>query len=120
MKATLKAEEAIMFAFSLFLFNQTNFSWMWFCILFLAPDLGMLGYLINTRAGAFTYNLLHHKGIAIFVFMAGFYFAATQLVFAGILLFAHSSFDRMLGYGLKYNDSFQHTHLGMIGKRRES
>ncbi len=33
------------------------------------------------------------------------------------LLFAHSSFDRMLGYGLKYNDSFNHTSLGWTGKK---
>jgi hypothetical protein len=31
-------------------------------------------------------------------------------------LFGHSAFDRMLGYGMKYTDSFQHTHLGLIGK----
>jgi hypothetical protein len=24
--------------------------------------------------------------------------------------------DRIFGYGLKYSDSFYHTHLGMIGK----
>ncbi len=35
-------------------------------------------------------------------------------------LFAHSSMDRMLGYGLKYEDSFGNTHLGMIGKKSKS
>jgi len=25
--------------------------------------------------------------------------------------------DCLLGYGLKYNDHFQHTHLGHIGQR---
>ena len=34
----------------------------------------------------------------------------------GLILFGHSSMDRILGYGLKYPDSFEHTHLGMIGK----
>jgi uncharacterized protein DUF4260 len=31
-------------------------------------------------------------------------------------LFEHSSFDRVLGYGLKHEDAFQNTHLGRIGK----
>ena len=28
----------------------------------------------------------------------------------------HSSFDRVLGYGLKHEDAFQNTHLGRIGR----
>ena len=31
-------------------------------------------------------------------------------------LFGHSSFDRIMGYGLKHEDAFQNTHLGKIGK----
>lgn len=27
-----------------------------------------------------------------------------------------SSFDRVLGYGLKHEDAFQNTHLGVIGR----
>lgn len=37
-------------------------------------------------------------------------------MFIGIVMFAHSSFDRVLGYGLKYCDNFKNTHLGAIGK----
>ncbi|WP_022923235.1 DUF4260 family protein [Serinicoccus marinus] len=29
----------------------------------------------------------------------------------------HSAVDRLLGYGLKFTDSFAHTHLGEIGKK---
>ena len=25
--------------------------------------------------------------------------------------------DRLIGYGLKYDDHFQHTHLGRLGRR---
>lgn len=116
MKSTLKLEEAMMLTLSLLLFQQANFSWTWFAILFLAPDLGLLGYLVNSKTGGFTYNLTHHKGLAVLIYLAGIYFSIPQLQFTGILLFAHSSFDRILGYGLKYSDSFHHTHLGMIGK----
>lgn len=116
MKTTLKLEEAAMFIASLLLFQQHGFSWGWFAVLFLAPDLGMLGYLAGTKTGAFTYNLVHHKALAVLVYLAGFYGALPSLQFAGLLLFAHSSFDRIFGYGLKYKDNFHHTHLGMIGK----
>ena len=90
---------------------------MAFWALFLAPDIGFIGYAINTKVGALTYNLLHHKGIAVASYIAGLHFSIPELQFAGLLLFGHSSFDRMLGYGLKYNDSFHHTHLGMIGQQ---
>ncbi len=108
----------MMLALSLLLFNQLPYSWWVFAALFLTPDLSMLGYLINARVGAATYNIVHHKGIALAIYIAGIYFHSYGFQFAGLLLFAHSSFDRMLGYGLKYSDSFNHTHLGIIGKQK--
>lgn len=33
----------------------------------------------------------------------------------GALWFAHSGFDRMLGYGLKTPQGLHHTHLSLIG-----
>jgi hypothetical protein len=117
MKTTIKLEEALLLLFSLFCFQQLHASWIWFWVLFLAPDIGMIGYVINTKVGAVSYNLFLHKGIALAVYFTGFYFTIVNIQFAGILLFAHSSFDRMLGYGLKYSDNFKHTHLGMIGEK---
>jgi hypothetical protein len=46
---------------------------------------------------------------------AGFFGYLPVVLFVGILLWAHSSLDRIMGYGLKYPDSFQHTHLGTVG-----
>ena len=74
----------------------------------------MLGYLINTRIGAVAYNLFHHKGIALLLAALGYYFQNEMLLAVGLLLFAHASFDRIWGYGLKYPDSFKHTHLGSL------
>jgi len=116
MKIILKLEELAMTAIGIYLLTVYNLGlriWLW-VILFFAPDIGMLGYIINTRVGAFSYNLFHHKGIAIAVAAAGYYLHNDIAVTIGILLFAHSSFDRIMGYGLKYNDAFKHTHLGMI------
>ena len=117
MKYILKSEEVLMFALSLYLFKGLNFSWGWYFIFILTPDLSMIGYLIDSKTGAYLYNIAHHKGLAISLFLTGVCFQAPYLQFAGILLFSHSSLDRILGYGLKFTDSFQNTHLGKIGKQ---
>ena len=70
--------------------------------------------LSNTKVGAFTYNLFHHKGVACIIITIGWFTVSHWVVLAGILLFTHSSFDRTMGYGLKYEDGFKHTHLGWL------
>ena len=106
MKNLLKLEELFLLGFSLFLFSQHDFSWGWFALLFLTPDLSMIGYLINTRFGSWTYNLVHHKGLSVTLYVLGSLLSISWLMFTGVLLFAHSSFDRIFGYGLKHEDSF--------------
>lgn len=117
MKTVLKIEELAQFILGIVLFNLLDFSWWWFPTLILIPDIGMLGYLINSRIGAATYNIFHHKGIAIGVMLAGYYLSMPILSLVGIILFSHSAMDRMFGYGLKFADSFNNTHLGTIGKK---
>jgi hypothetical protein len=76
----------------------------------------MLGYLVNSKVGATTYNIFHHKGIAIVCIAIGYFTNVEVLLSIGILLFAHASFDRAMGYGLKYFTGFNDTHLGKIKK----
>ncbi|MFS8130815.1 MAG: DUF4260 domain-containing protein [Candidatus Dojkabacteria bacterium] len=118
MKYLLKTEELAMFLASLALFIYLGYSLPLFIILILIPDLGMVGYILNSEIGAITYNLTHHKAIAITVLLLGCFLNKDLLVALGIIMFAHSSMDRVLGYGLKYKDSFQNTHLGKIGKNK--
>lgn len=116
MKNLIALEELFLFGLCLFLFRQLDYAGWWFAIFFFAPDLSMAGYLAGPRMGALTYDLVHHKAVAIACYVAGAALGSAPLQFAGLILLAHSSFDRVLGYGLKYSDSFAHTHLGMIGK----
>lgn len=118
MKTHLQLEYIAFLILGVFAFAHTEFSWWWFAGLFFAPDISMLGYTINNKVGAFCYNLFHHLGIAITVYLAGTFLALPYLQMIGAILFAHSAFDRVLGYGLKYPDSFQNTHLGKIGKNK--
>jgi len=118
MKNLLKLEELFMLGLALFLFSGLDYGWGWYALLFFAPDLSMIGYLANPRFGAWTYNLIHHKGLSVALYVLGALLPASGawLMFAGTLLFGHSSFDRVLGYGLKHEDAFQNTHLGRIGR----
>ncbi len=117
MKTTLQLEELAMLVLGIYLFSLLSFSWWLFLALFLVPDIGMLGYIINTKIGTFSYNIFHHKGIAIVIYLIGVYLSNEYLLLCGIILFSHSAFDRILGYGLKYEKGFKFTHLGEIGKK---
>lgn len=89
--------------------------WLFFALLLL-PDLSMIGYIINPRAGAILYNIAHHQGLALVIVITGVYLTHPLLILGGCVLFGHSAMDRLFGYGLKYTDDFKHTHLGWIGK----
>ncbi|MFC5408755.1 DUF4260 domain-containing protein [Larkinella bovis] len=118
MKTLLKLEEIAQFLLALVLFNQLPFAWWWFPALLLVPDVSMLGYLINSKIGAYAYNFFHHKAVAILAGATGFLLGNPVLLLMGVMLFAHSALDRMLGYGLKFTTGFQDTHLGRIGKQQ--
>ncbi|UOB19081.1 DUF4260 domain-containing protein [Abyssalbus ytuae] len=117
MKNSLKIEELGMFCLGIYLFSQLDFAWWWFPVLILVPDIGMIGYLFNSKVGAVTYNIFHHKGIATLVYFLGIFTHNEIITLAGVILFSHSSFDRLFGYGLKFSDSFKNTHLGTIGNK---
>jgi hypothetical protein len=116
MKTLLKLEELFMFGVSIFLFSKLDFAWWWYPALLFTPDFSMLGYLLNPQIGSWTYNFIHHKALGISIFVLGIFLANQSIQLTGLILFGHSSMDRVMGYGLKYPDAFQHTHLGMIGK----
>ena len=114
MKHLLQAEELAQTALGIaaLYYQPIHISWWLWVPLFLSPDISMLGYIINKKTGAFIYNLFHHKAVAIVIAAMGFFTNSHIEMLVGILLFTHSSFDRIMGYGLKYEDDFKHTHLG--------
>ncbi len=114
MKITLQIEELGLFLFGIFLFNQMEYAWWWFLVLILLPDLSMIGYLFGNKIGALVYNFFHHRTLAVLVYIIGIQISNHDIQLAGIVLFSHSSMDRMLGYGLKYEKGFKFTHLGNL------
>jgi len=118
MAIVIKIEEAAITAVTIYFLTKYNLGlsvWLWI-LLFFSPDLSMIGYLVNARTGALTYNLFHHRAVAIVLLATGLWMHMDILISIGLLLAAHSSFDRMLGYGLKFSDNFKHTSSGWIGK----
>lgn len=121
MKLVLKLEELAMWIGCIILLYLSQVDWWWYALMFLGPDVSMLGYLFNTKVGAWCYNLLHHKGLSIILVVVGWIIEVYTpgpyfIMYTGIILFGHSSMDRFFGYGLKYENGFKFTHLGKIGK----
>lgn len=116
MKTVIKLEELGLFFLGIYLFSLLSYQWWWFLVLLLAPDLSMTGYIVNAKTGALLYNLFHHRGIAILLYISGSYLNYEVVQLTGTILFSHSAMDRFFGYGLKYITGFKDTHLGEIGK----
>ena len=117
MNTLIKLEEAALFTLGIYFFNLLDFEWWWFPVLLLVPDFSMIGYVFGNKSGAWLYNLFHHRGIAVAVYLMGVYLNNEIIKLAGIILFSHVSMDRMFGYGLKYEGGFKFTHLGEIRKK---
>ncbi len=72
MKIIIQLEEAAMLGISIYALYLLNVQWWFYLLLLVGPDVSMLGYLAGSKWGAITYNLFHHKAVAIFLFTIGF------------------------------------------------
>jgi Domain of unknown function (DUF4260) len=107
----LHLEGAAIFAAALYFYHLGHYRWWLFAVLFLAPDLFMLGYLINVKWGAAMYNLVHTVTLPVAVVAASFLFTRPGWTPYVLIWLAHIGIDRALGYGLKYATFFKDTHL---------
>jgi hypothetical protein len=114
----LRLEGLAVAAASAALYARTGASWWLFAALWLAPDLSMLGYFAGPCRGSRIYNAFHT-----YVLPAVLALCALLLNARGLLPFAliwanHIGVDRLLGFGLKFGNGFQWTHLGRVGKQQ--
>lgn len=98
---------------SLLFYHWSQGSWLQFALLFLLPDLSMLGYAASIRAGAITHKIFHtYVGPLV---LAAYSFGSNRpaIVSLSLIWIAHIGLDRMLGFGLKYPTRFNDTHLNL-------
>lgn len=117
-RVLLRVEGVAALVLSVLLYSRLDRSWWLFVILLLAPDLGLLGYVRGARLGAITYDLFHTYAAPAILAMIGVLVEDGLTIGLALIWFAHIGLDRALGYGLKYQEGFEHTHLGRIGRRR--
>ncbi len=113
-KLLLHLEGLTVLATAVTLYAQGHHSWWLFAALILAPDLAMLGYLVNPRIGAISYNLFHNYVVILLFLGLGYFSGSSWLLAIGLIWLAHAGMDRFAGYGLKYSDRFKHTHLNEV------
>jgi hypothetical protein len=107
----LRLEGAALLAGSVLAYTTTGLPWWLIPLTLLLPDLSAVGYLGGTALGARVYNLFHITPLPGALVAVGWWQDASLASALGLIWLAHIGLDRMLGYGLKYDDDFQHTHL---------
>lgn len=115
-RTLLRFEGLAVLAAACFAYARFGQGWEAFALFFLTPDLAMLGYLGGKKLGAAAYNLAHWYAGPLILLSIGIVLAQPVAISAGLIWGAHIGLDRALGYGLKYEDGFFVTHLGLLGK----
>ncbi len=113
-KFILRLESLCFFLINLYIYHYLGKGWVLFILLFFIPDLSILMYIFDKKIGAIFYNLFHTYIWFFLLLVIGFIMKNNLIVSFGVIYGSHISFDRMIGYGLKYNDSFKNTHLSNI------
>ena len=114
----LRLEGAAVLLAAVAAYHAGGLRWSVFALLFLVPDLSLLGYLAGPRTGALAYNLAHSYVAPLLLGALGLAGGPNLLVGYALIWCAHVGFDRALGYGLKSPAGFRLTHLGLIGRER--
>ena len=112
----LRLEGLLVLGVAVAAFHALGGGWLMFAVLFLVPDLSMLGYLAGPRVGAACYTAGHSYLGPALLGAAGLYLSNPLIQQIAAIWVAHVGFDRALGYGLKYGQGFGFTHLGLKGR----
>ena len=102
-----------------YLYQRWGGNWLLFLPLWLAIDLSIIGYLVGPKVGAYVYNIGHTLVVPLALLAVGTMVDSAVIQLLSMIWFAHVGVDRALGYGLKHPDSFQHTHLGTMGRPKQ-
>ncbi len=110
----LHLEGLALFAAAAVVYVDRDYTLWLVLVLFLAPDLGLLGYLAGPRIGAAVYNALHTTTVPIVLGVAALLTDSTLGIEIALIWLAHIGIDRAIGYGLKYEDAPKPTHMQRV------
>ncbi|MEN3931052.1 DUF4260 domain-containing protein [Microvirga sp. W0021] len=116
----LRFEAAALFVILWSIYFFAGYTWPMFAILFFVPDLSFFAYFAGRKVGAIVYNAMHTLFGPFVLGAIGYCFEFGYLGQLSLIWAAHIAFDRVLGYGLKSTTSFHDTHLGRIGRKKDS
>ncbi len=114
MKNFLKIEQLAILVAAIMIYYKLDYSWLWFAILFLSPDIFMISYLFGNKVGAISYNFIHSYILTIGLALIGYFFKIEWCIMLGLIFTAHAALDRFLGFGLKTFEGFKFTHLNKL------
>ena len=117
-KLWLRLEGLVLFIATIVLFAGQHQNWWLYPLLLLVADVFMVGYLANTKIGAFFYNLGHSYFAPALMILLSWRAGSSFALAIGIIWLGHIGWDRFFGYGLKYDTDFRHTHLGDLNKQK--
>jgi hypothetical protein len=110
-KMVLKFEGLAVFFACLFIYVRLHASLVLFALLWLLPDISMIGYLKSKKFGAIAYNTAHNYLLVIVIIIFALWQDNNFILSLAIILASHIGLDRFLGYGLKYVSGFKDTHI---------
>ena len=72
-----------------------------------------MAYFKNPRIGGMVYNITHFLALPIILGLGSVYSGDILSQQIALIWVSHIAFDRMLGWGLKFDNSFCNTDMGL-------
>lgn len=118
----LRLEALLVLLVTVIVYAELHGNWLLFAVLFLVPDLSLLGYLIedNGRLAAMLYNVVHCYAVPLAVGLVAWKLHSVLCERIAVIWIAHIALDRLVGFGLKYAQAPRPTHMQAVSYYRPS
>lgn len=112
----LRLEALFVLLIALVCYWTLHGSWLLFLVLFLVPDISLLGYLAegNGRFAAAFYNSLHCYAVPLGLSLIAWQLHSVPTERITVIWVAHIALDRFIGFGLKYAQAANPTHMQSV------
>ena len=108
----LRAEGLAILAAAVTMYFTQGFGWLTFAALLLTPDLAFLVWAVNKRAGVVAYNAVHALPAPLILGLAALLTGWTlRIAVFALIWLAHIGMDRVFGYGLRYLNDADDSHM---------